>query len=357
MYANVVGTTMSSTGFVTFLDLTSVATAASTPLTHKPNVLRATVAPEPRDIRWRSAPVLEKTVTRRENFVNILLTFGIVLWSIPLTAIQAFATAEQVARLPGMDWVLTFDAGHFTSFINGYLPVIALLSLIMLLPIIFEQIAVRYEHRKTVSDVQRSMLGRYFYYQLANIYLTVTAGSFWESVADILDHPGNILEILGRSLPKVVGYFISLLITKILAGLPIIVLRVGALSRMLLLRGLFSQDKVTQREMDFVYRKENLLYGWEYPSQLLVIVICFTYACKSFATTLYEIESPTNSLLFFQVFVRSSCPSAPSTLWDRSWFTRSKHYTSTYLFMSLEEPCSQTPVATCSLVYFAVKQP
>lgn len=271
---------MSSTGFVTFLDLTSVATAASTPLTHKPNVLKTTVAPEPRDIRWKSAHRLEKMLQRREIFSNIFLSFGIVLWSIPLTAIQAFATAEQVARIPGMDWVLTIEGGSFTSFINGYLPVIALLGLIMLLPILFEQIAINYEHRKTVSDVQRSMLGRYFYYQLANIYLTVTAGSFWESVADVLDHPGNILEILGRSLPKVVGYFISLLITKILAGLPIIVLRVGALSRMLFLRGLFSKDKVTQREMDFVFRRENLLYGWEYPSQLLVIVICFTYACK-----------------------------------------------------------------------------
>jgi hypothetical protein len=272
---------MSSTGFVTFLDLKSVATAASTPLTHKPNILKAAVAPEPRDIRWKSAHRLSKMLQRREIFSNVFLSFGIVLWSIPLTAIQAFATAEQVARIPGMDWVLTMDGGSFTNFINGYLPVIALLGLIMLLPIIFEQIAINYEHRKTVSDVQRSMLGRYFYYQLANIYLTVTAGSFWESVADILDHPGNILEILGKSLPKVVGYFISLLITKILAGLPIIVLRVGALSRMLILQGLVSKNKVTQRELDFVFRRENLLYGWEYPSLLLVIVICFTYACKS----------------------------------------------------------------------------
>jgi hypothetical protein len=192
--ANVVGTTMSSTGFVTFLDLTSVATASSTPLTHKPNTLNVQVAPEPRDIRWKSAHIPQKIMRRREINVNIFLTVGILLWSIPLTAIQAFATAEQVARIPGMDWVLKIDEGKFTSFINGYLPVVALLTLIMLLPIIFEQIAVRYENRKTVSDVQRSMLGRYFYYQLANIYLTVTAGSFWNSLADILDHPGKVIQ-------------------------------------------------------------------------------------------------------------------------------------------------------------------
>jgi hypothetical protein len=174
---------MSSTGFVTFLDLTSVTTAASTPLTHKPNLLKVNVAPEPRDIRWQSAHYPLRLLNRRELYANVFLTLGIVLWSVPLTAIQAFATAEQVARLPGMDWVLTFDGGSLTSFINGYLPVVALLGLIMLLPIIFERIAIHYEHRKTLSDVQRSMLGRYFYYQLANIYLTVTAGSFWNSIA------------------------------------------------------------------------------------------------------------------------------------------------------------------------------
>eukprot|EP00546_Thalassionema_frauenfeldii_P006538 CAMPEP_0178908972 /NCGR_PEP_ID=MMETSP0786-20121207/8226_1 /TAXON_ID=186022 /ORGANISM="Thalassionema frauenfeldii, Strain CCMP 1798" /LENGTH=800 /DNA_ID=CAMNT_0020580947 /DNA_START=87 /DNA_END=2486 /DNA_ORIENTATION=- len=260
--ANVVGTKMSSTGFVTFLDLASVSTAVSTPLTHKPHILEVHVAPEPRDIRWKSAHLPAKLLKRRENYANMVLTLGIFLWSIPLAAIQAFATAEQVARLPGMDWVLTLGNGSVTAFINGYLPVVALLCLIMILPVIFEQIAVKYENRKTLSDVQRSMLGRYFYYQLANIFLTVTAGSFWDSLADILDRPGNILEILGNSLPKVVGYFISLLITKILAGLPIVVLRVGALGKKLFLRSISSMAKVTQREIDAIYRRENLLYGW-----------------------------------------------------------------------------------------------
>jgi hypothetical protein len=45
---DVVGTTMSSTGFVTFLDLSSTTCAASVPLTVKARALEATVAPEPR---------------------------------------------------------------------------------------------------------------------------------------------------------------------------------------------------------------------------------------------------------------------------------------------------------------------
>lgn len=57
-----------------------------------------------------------------------------------------------------------------------------------------------------------------------------------------------------------VGYFMSLLITKILAGLPMVILRSGALSRMFLLRSCFSRAKLTQRELDEVYRKQTVCY-------------------------------------------------------------------------------------------------
>lgn len=58
----------------------------------------------------------------------------------------------------------------------------------------------------------------------------------------------------------------------------VIFLRFGALSRMLLYRTLSNEHSLTQRELDAVYRLENVQYGWEFPTQLLVVVIVFTYA-------------------------------------------------------------------------------
>ncbi|CAB9506338.1 CSC1-like protein ERD4 [Seminavis robusta] len=288
----VVGTTMSSTGFVTFLDLTSVTCAASAPLTHKPGMLNISVAPDPKEIRWRNAHAPQRDCERREVIVNFLLFLGVILWSFPLAAIQAFAKASFIAQIPGMEWILTFQGGALTAFVNGYLPVLALLGIILILPVIFEAIAVTYERRKTFSEIQRSILKRYFYYQLANIYITVTAGSLWKSLGDIIDHPSNVLQLLGQSLPTMVGYFVALLVTKILAGLPMIFLRFGALSRMLLLKSLSAENKLTQRELDAIYRQENVQYGWEFPSQLLVIVIVFTYA------TLCPVILPVGMLYF-----------------------------------------------------------
>ncbi len=274
----VVGRPMSSTGFVTFLDLASLTSAACTPLTHKPSVLEVSVAPEPREIIWRNVHFSRKVQVRREHFVNVLLVLGVFLWTIPLFVIQLFAKAQFIAKIPGLEWILTINGGAVSALINGYLPVLALLTIILLLPVFFEWIAVRYERRKTFSEIQRSMVSRYFFYQLANIYITVTAGSIWESLEDILKEPPKVIRFLGERLPTMVGYFVALLVTKILAGLPMIFLRFGALARMIFLRALSSEKKLTQRELDEVYRDENVQYGWEFPSQLLVIVIVFTYA-------------------------------------------------------------------------------
>ena len=236
------------------------------------------VAPEPRDIIWGNVHVSRKTRYRNERIANFFIGIGVFFWIFPLAAIQAFAKADYIAKIPGMDWILTSGDGSVSKFVNGYLPVVALLCLILILPVIFELVARKYERRQTISDVQRSMLGRYFFYQIVNIYISVTAGSLWRSLAEIIDHPSSLFELLGESLPSMVGYFIALLITKILAGLPLVFLRVGALSRMLLLRSLSSEAKLTQRELDRIYRPENVQYGWEIPSQLLVITIVFTYA-------------------------------------------------------------------------------
>ena len=75
-----VGSSMSSTGFVTLLDLTSLTTAASTPLTSKPQVLDVCVAPEPKDIIWKNAHISLKSQYRRENTTNMFLGIIGLLW-------------------------------------------------------------------------------------------------------------------------------------------------------------------------------------------------------------------------------------------------------------------------------------
>jgi len=127
--------------------------------------------------------------------------------------------------------------------------------------------------------------------------VTVTAGSAMDALADILDHPSNAFAILGKSLPRVVGYFIIFLVTKILVGLPTVLLRIVPLARMLFLKCMCREKILTQQELDEVYKDNTLIYGWEYPNLLLVITICFTYS------TISPIILPFGALFFLGAFI------------------------------------------------------
>ena len=161
---SVVGVTMSSTGFITFNDLSTLACAVKTPLFHQPDVLVVKMAPEPRDIIWENAHVNLGWSKGREWTANVLLGLGAILWSIPVASIQALATADQLSMVPGMSWAAS---GEVSPFVNGYLPVVLLLTIICILPFIFYMVALLYEDRKTNSDIQISIIGRYFYYQVS----------------------------------------------------------------------------------------------------------------------------------------------------------------------------------------------
>lgn len=292
-----VGRTLTSTGFVTFTDLVTVTCAVRAPLSHEAGVLSVEIAPDARDVVWENAHIGKAWSSGREWTTEIIFGLGAILWSVPVTAIQALANLKSLSTIPGLSWISHAATGDFAAFLNGYLPVIALIALIAALPPIFTVVAAKYERRKSQSDIQHSVLKRFFYYQLANVYVTVTAGSILDSLAEILDHPSNAFAILGESVPTVVGYFVMFVMTKILAGLPFILLQVGPLLKRTI-STLMCRDRVlTQRELDEEYQPIPLDLGQEYPNQLLIIVIMFTYA------TISPVILPVGALYFLAAFV------------------------------------------------------
>lgn len=265
------GRTDTSNAFVTFTDLVTVTCAVKAPLSHEAGVLSVQMAPDPRDIEWRNAHIDKAWSNGREGAANILLGLGAILWSVPVTFVQALANLESLAKIPGFSGINW--SGESAAFLNGYLPVVALIGLIASLPPVFAWIGSSFERRKSKSDIQHSTIKRFFYYQLANIYITVTAGSILDTLAEILDHPSNIFALLGTSVPAVVGYFIMFILTKTFAGLPLILLRVPSL---LLTLGNFCCCKdafKTPRDIEKSGQSEKMDLGREYPNQLLVIVI------------------------------------------------------------------------------------
>ena len=93
--------TMSSTGFITFTDLQTVACASAVTISHKAETLDMKVAPEPRDIYWPNAHVSAQVLTAKQNAASTFIMFGALIWSAPVATIQAMATTEQVRARVG----------------------------------------------------------------------------------------------------------------------------------------------------------------------------------------------------------------------------------------------------------------
>lgn len=275
------GRTDTSNAFITFTDLVTVTCAVRAPLSHEAGVLSVQVAPDSRDIEWKNVHIDKGWSSGREGAANILLGLGAILWSVPVTFIQALANLESLAKIPGLSGIGKMLTADSAAFLNGYLPVLALIALIAALPPVFSWIGSSFERRKSKSDIQHSTIKRFFYYQLANIYITVTAGSVLDTLAEILDHPSNVFALLGSSVPAVVGYFIMFILTKTFAVLPFILLRVPSLLHRV--GSLFCCRDAFKTKRDVQKRKqsEKIDLGREYPNQLLVIVIMFTYATIS----------------------------------------------------------------------------
>jgi len=256
---------VSSTAFVTFRScaermvserLILFHTASTSSVTYDDWVVHP--GPEARDLVWPNVSTPLSQLKFRKRLGHVIFMFGILVWSVPVAAIQALVSVHTFERwLPGLV-VLIRQSQRVYDLVTGYLPVLVLLAIFTVLPFVLEWMAIHIEKRKTKSEIQGSMLFRYFLLNLATLYVTVFMGTVWRSLEDFIAHPRCVSEILGDSIPKVCVYFISFVVARLGTGLPL-----------LLLRPLYLYPVRNVVECDISYEATNIA---------LVLVLGLTYA-------------------------------------------------------------------------------
>lgn len=166
----------------------------------------------------------------RRTIADGFFIVGAVFWSIVVGFIAAISNLESLTR--DFPWLLTYKNTMIYEVLNDYLAVALLLILLSVLPIIFDVVARSYEGLKLESEIQNSIMTRYFYYQLANVFVSVGLGSIASSLHQIIESPSSVLSILGSSLPSLSVYFTNLLIVKTFTAVPLELLRVWPLIQM-----------------------------------------------------------------------------------------------------------------------------
>lgn len=268
----------SSTAFVTLRSRVASSNCDQMQLSHRHYTMTVRSAPNPKDIRWENVMIPQRQIDMRRTIADITLTIGALFWSLVLGFITQISSLETMSR--EYSWLQAYSGTYIYSIFNSYLTSGMLLALLSVLPLVFDMIARNYEGLKLESEIQNSIMTRYFYYQLANVFVSVYAGSIITALHQIFDSPSSLLSILGSTLPSFSIYFANLVIVKTFTAVPIEMLRLWPLAQIMSLKLCMNKKKWTWRELQAgAFADPPMLYGWIYPSLMMVLMIVTTYAC------------------------------------------------------------------------------
>jgi len=94
----------SGTGFATFTSLSTVKTACSVYLTHKPHVLAASLAPDPEDLIWPNVALPAGAMARRRHLAALAYLMLLIGWSVVVSLCSSLGTsADQSLERLGLD--------------------------------------------------------------------------------------------------------------------------------------------------------------------------------------------------------------------------------------------------------------
>lgn len=109
-------------------------------------------APNPHDVIWENVAIPKNQVVLRTFITNVGLTVSSIFWSSLVTSVDDFSS---IIGLPQNQQALLSAA--------------IMLMFLLVLPFIFDLLSRNYEGLKLESEIQNSIMTRYFYYQVCNL--------------------------------------------------------------------------------------------------------------------------------------------------------------------------------------------
>lgn len=265
---------ISGTAFVTLKTRKAQLLVASVAMLYKqhPDVT-AIPAPHPEDIVWANAPATVSSQRIGKALTTALLAVGLLFWGAIITFITAISQLKKLEK-----WLPFLDELDTTSYslLQGLLPVVAMIVVMALIPIIITMLAMMVERKKTFSEVQTMLFGWYFGYNLSNVFFVVFAGSAFGSLNEAINEPTKLPDLLGASLPSVSTFFINYTITMLLAGLPMVQLRLGSWVMFLLCRR--KKKTLTDRVLfTGPCAPATVVYGDYFPGVFYIVLLHVIY--------------------------------------------------------------------------------
>lgn len=267
---------VSGTGFVTFKSRRTQLAACQLPvLSEKYPEVVVIPAPAPNDILWSNISTTPKYTRDMSSKTGVVYAYGLLFYGVILAFIAAVSTLSNLETF--LPFLKALDPVS-RSVLEGQLPIVMVIVFISLIPAIMAAVATFLQKRKSVSSIQVEVFDWFFLYSIANVYLMLLAGSIFNALSDAIDDPSSIIQLLGTALPTVSNFFINYMLTLLLTGTPIFLLRIGPLIVYKLYRMIFGEAKLTRRTLiEGPLANFPINYGVILPNILYLLCIILTY--------------------------------------------------------------------------------
>ncbi|KAK9766773.1 phosphate metabolism protein 7 [Basidiobolus ranarum] len=208
-----------ASAFITFRSQISAHLAVQSLAHNKPLVMEGRyLEVNPKEVIWENLNMfsLERYIRKT---VAIGLGAGlIVLWFIPATFVTALFNIQKLAVLiPPLKGMENWNSA-IIGIIQGVLPSLGMSILMNLLPHILALLS-RYEGLVRDSDIQISVMTKYFFFLIVNVLLVTTfVGGVFNVLHELTNNPGAVIDLLATSLPTASTFFITYVVLNGLSG-------------------------------------------------------------------------------------------------------------------------------------------
>ncbi|KAI5057502.1 hypothetical protein GOP47_0027517 [Adiantum capillus-veneris] len=231
-------------------------------------------APEPREVVWGNLPIsfISRIIRQFSVYSFVLLT--ILFYMIPIAFISAIIALKNLEKRLKFLTPIT-EQPAIRTVLQAFLPQIALILFLMLLPGMLQKLS-QIEGIPAKSHIVRAAAGKYFYFNVFNVFLGVTlAGTLFESLNALIKKPTSIVGLLSESLPKQATFFISFIALKFLVGYGLQLSRIVPLLQYHLKKKLICK---TEEETKEAWAPGSFEYATCVPDDMLILTITICYA-------------------------------------------------------------------------------
>ncbi|XP_057955859.1 CSC1-like protein At3g21620 isoform X2 [Malania oleifera] len=215
--------------FVSFKNRWGAAVSAQTQLYRNPTIWITEWAPEPRDVYWDNLAIPYVLLTVRRLIIAVAFFFLTFFFMIPIAFVQSLANIEGIEKaVPFLKPIIEIKV--VKSFIQGFLPGIALKIFLLFLPTILMLMS-KFEGFISMSALERRSATRYYIFQFINVFLgSIITGTAFQQLNNFIHQSANeIPKTIGVSIPMKATFFITYIMVDGWAGIAGEILRLKPL--------------------------------------------------------------------------------------------------------------------------------